>query len=481
MTMRIRTLLGLLVLGAVGAVVCAAEPDVARLVGQLGSDSYAEREDAVRLLDAAGGPALPALRKAAQSDEPEVRRRAAGLVRRIERRLENTKLLSASTVRLVFKDTPIPEAVARFSEAVGGDLRLDGDAAKLAGRRITLDTGEVPYWEAFDRFCREAGLVEKPRGSARERDTVAMEQVIIFNGQVIRPSEPPDTRITLTEGKPTELPTATVGPVRIRALPPGTLVAGASRIEGEFLLGLDAAVDPRMRWEKLLGVRVHKALDDQGQELTGIVTPPAERSVRTTTSSSVVIMSGRSSQPSEDTRQAAVRLRAGAKSAKKLAEVSGTVSALVLLPAEKMLTVDDILKAAGKSTDGVAGSAVKVVEVTKEESGLIRLRAHVQPPVSEMADGTPLYFTTRVIVRGQMVGDEPAALHGAGYSLLDDKGQAYQFVDVETPSTRGGGPREVILTFLQKKGQGEPAQLEFRARRGVVIDVPFTLKDVPLP
>lgn len=477
--MRIRILLGVLVLGGVVST-RAAEPNVVRLIGQLGSDTYADREDAGKALEAAGAAALPLLRKAAEGDDPEVRRRAAGLVRRIERRIENAKLLVAPRVRLLFKDVPVAEAINRLSEAVGGDVRFDGDAARIAGRRITLDTGEVPYWEAFDHFCREAGLVEKLRTASRERDNGSVEQVIIFNGQVIRTNEPPDNRILLTDGKPAPLPTATLGPFRVRALPPGTPVPGASKVEGELLVGLDAAVDPRLRWDRLLSLRVRKAVDDQGQELTAVVTPPAERAARSSTTSSVVIVNGRTSRTEDESRQVGVRLRAGSKAAKKLTELSGTASVLVLLPAEPLLTVDDVLKASGKTTDGVAGSAFKVVEVTKEGNGLVRLKAHVQPPESEMADGLPLYFTTRVVVRGQMLGDEPAPLHGASYALRDEKGQAYQLVDVDTPSSRGG-PREVILTFLQKNGQGEPAKLEFSARRGVVIDVPFTLTDVPLP
>src|SRR5947209_7495756 len=69
----------------------AAPPDpggINRLIRLLGSPQFAEREAATRALDKAGEPALSALRKAAGSDkDPEIRRRAAMLVERIEDRL----------------------------------------------------------------------------------------------------------------------------------------------------------------------------------------------------------------------------------------------------------------------------------------------------------------------------------------------------------------------------------------------------------
>jgi RNA polymerase sigma factor (sigma-70 family) len=56
------------------------------LVGRLGSDQYAEREAAGKELEAVGAPALDALRKAATTgDDPEVRRRAAEVFKRIRR------------------------------------------------------------------------------------------------------------------------------------------------------------------------------------------------------------------------------------------------------------------------------------------------------------------------------------------------------------------------------------------------------------
>jgi RNA polymerase sigma factor (sigma-70 family) len=65
------------------------DPDaerIAKLIDQLGSDRFAEREAASRELDRLGAAALGALRKAIQSSDPETRRRAEALVKKIESR-----------------------------------------------------------------------------------------------------------------------------------------------------------------------------------------------------------------------------------------------------------------------------------------------------------------------------------------------------------------------------------------------------------
>src|SRR5262245_29525086 len=61
---------------------------IATLIRQLGHDEYAKREEASEALDAIGKPALDALRKAANTDDdPEIRFRAARIVRAVTGRL----------------------------------------------------------------------------------------------------------------------------------------------------------------------------------------------------------------------------------------------------------------------------------------------------------------------------------------------------------------------------------------------------------
>src|SRR5262249_2872619 len=142
----------------------AAEPPDAKtidkLVERLGSEDFTDREKAATDLDACGAAALPALRKAAESKDAEISKRSAELVAKIEKRVESERLLAPKRVHLIYKDTPIAEAVADFAKKSGYPLTLSDPENKLADRKITLDTGDVTFWQAFDQFCTKADLIE---------------------------------------------------------------------------------------------------------------------------------------------------------------------------------------------------------------------------------------------------------------------------------------------------------------------------------
>src|SRR5262245_53300234 len=77
---------------------------VRSLIEQLGSPRYATRARATRLLDQLGQRALPTLQEVARAQDPEVGRRAEGLVKKITRRLEAAQVLAGRRVRLAYKN-----------------------------------------------------------------------------------------------------------------------------------------------------------------------------------------------------------------------------------------------------------------------------------------------------------------------------------------------------------------------------------------
>jgi HEAT repeat protein len=85
--------LAALVVGASASIASADEWRIARLVRQLGAESFEERERATRELLEIGGPALAALRDAAASTDAEIARRAKACIPEIER---NERGLSAA-------------------------------------------------------------------------------------------------------------------------------------------------------------------------------------------------------------------------------------------------------------------------------------------------------------------------------------------------------------------------------------------------
>jgi hypothetical protein len=132
---------------------------IAKLVKQLGSDDKDEVAKATRELEQIGSAALPALRAAAKDGEGEVKTRAEALVKKLETK-DADKILAPTKVKLVFKETPLADAIAEFNKKSGYTITLHDPDKKTKDRTVTLDTGEVTFWEAFDKFCNKADLVE---------------------------------------------------------------------------------------------------------------------------------------------------------------------------------------------------------------------------------------------------------------------------------------------------------------------------------
>src|SRR5262249_51842428 len=150
-------------------------------------------------------------------------------------------------------------------------IQVEGDKAKLDARKITLDTGDVPFWHAYEAFCHAAGLVEKPPAPVQNGDQVVVWQAGAGArmagrrrfARTVRYQSEADVAAAavLIEGKSVDLPTDREGAVRIRALPPNTPVPGAVKAEGEALLALDVQCDPHLIWHGLISMRVQKAID----------------------------------------------------------------------------------------------------------------------------------------------------------------------------------------------------------------------------
>src|SRR5579884_961485 len=424
-------------LGLVAAVPAAPTPGadasaVDKLIGQLGSADFEERDQATGALEAIGEPALDALRKAASSHaDAEVRMRAGMLVRTIELRATSSSVLKPRRVHLVYKDVPVPEAVADFARKTGYAIVLNDPENKLAERKITLDTGDVTFWEAFDQFCDKAGLVEdaanglrfRPGGPIRRGPVIqpvplpaqpvppqgagqafqVQIQVQVQQGGVVQlqPIAPgaggaggavwvgPGVgvgpggarEIILTDGTPKALPTDASGSVRVRAVDDRRFGDAPT---GEYLIALQITPEPRLQLQNVTGVTVDRAVDDHGQMLTqaaeAVPPPPVvQPGVGGVARPGVV---GRPILLRDSIHQyAAVRLKQGGKASKALKELSGTLSAQVLTEPKAGVTADDILKAAGKTFKSEDGSGyVKVLEVSKTGDDQISVRIEYQQP-----------------------------------------------------------------------------------------------------
>jgi len=546
--MRTRSLLPLLALGF-GLAVAAApapavdkpeKPDAARiskLVTQLGSDDFDDREKASAELAVIGEPALDALRLAVKSTDEEVHKRAETLVSAIEKRVESKNALAPRRVHLVYKDTPVKEAVEDFKKKSGYNITLQDPENKLKDRTVTLDTGDSTFWQALGQFCDKAGLKEAEAGDLTPKPLPpvgaprpaggpvigvgpALPPVVVVRPGVVAPAAPADG-VILIDGKSEALPTDASSAVRVQALPKADSFGPAP--DGELQIALRLSLEPKLQWQGVDKATVTKAVDDQKQELTqtstdatpanpvggpaggpvfGPVPPGAGLIARPLPVLGVPIGQGGARQ------DILVHLKKGDKAAKSLTELAGTITATVLGETTPIITATEILKAKDKVFKGGENGQLKIVEVSKTDGGQITIQVELQPPSDVVPVGGagpvgPIW--RRPIRRVPLPGAAPAvpgaapaavgvaivigpggfgpAMSGAGgLGLVDDKGDPIKQISLglRRQVINGVLSTQYVLIYQAEKGQ-EPAKLIYSGRKVLNVEIPFALKDVPLP
>lgn len=471
----------------------AVADKVARLVADLGSDDYETRTRAAEQMEALGPVVAPALQRATASADPEVRRLALGVAEKIARKMEAAEVLEPKRFRLAYRDVPLHVAVQDFSRVTGAQINLEG--VKSGDRKITLDTGYTSFWDAFDKFCAAAGLSEKLFDTpAGEGDQVSyyggMGRRRIYYGRGGPTSDViPALRngqFVLTEGKPAPRPMFQAGALRFRALPPGTSLGRVSTIKGdkEIVFGLEVIPEPSLAWEKVQSLRIDKAIDDQGQSL--IATQAFLNTDAPGNDWDDIMVWGGDYYGGGEVRNNAgqrvpLRLALARKPSSVLKELSGVATVKMQTSTQAIATVENILKAGGKSVKGSDGSFLKVVEVKSEEGGKLTLHVQVDQAPQEAANFNPWGFR-RMFWPG-MHGDDGGADNSVSTGqlvLFDARGHLVRLVSKEMIPDENGVTEEYNFVYQIAKGQPEPAKLVLQGRRAVTIDVPFTLKDVSL-
>lgn len=150
--------------------------DVGELVSRLGSSRFADRAAASTKLETLGEVALPAIEKAIDGTDPEVRIRAARLRKKIE-----AAVLGRPT-QIIFEKGDVPFGLAVASLATPGSNRVEwhpGSPDRSRGVISLHDRGPIPFWSAIDRLCR-AGDLHYLRPSASESGGTGGTQFRLF-------------------------------------------------------------------------------------------------------------------------------------------------------------------------------------------------------------------------------------------------------------------------------------------------------------
>lgn len=587
--------LGLLGAAWMGQAADKVEPArIARLIEQMGSADFEDREKATVELGKIGLPALPSLREALKSTDPEVRRRAADLVSKMQREIESKTLLTPSKVRLTYKDTPLSEAIKDFGQKTGYQIALFDPEGKLADRTITLDTGETTFWQAFDLFVAKAGLTEAtaedylkqpvvpgvappnqvppirvapikinpirriqiqpvPQAQPKEKPAENQPQQKPAEDQPVKkpvqrrrqavqaqiapaaplpavapailPVAPPQAfpqpgQITLKPGKPETLPADYSTAVRVRAQVP----ADQPGAKDQLSLTLEATPEPKLQWQNTLGVKIDRAMDDQGQLLEHL---PGDQPVNPRNVNAAILRARRMKlvgvTPSVEFP---VTLKKAAKPSAMIKELTGTIQAEVLVPAEEVTA--NLVKAEGKTFKGKDGASIQVIGVQEGNAsyqitislsdpmggnlpgaggiqilpinralpippppapvppnapglGAFQVQAPAQGRVQVQVQGAQIIIQGNGVVIGR--GGLGMPTGGSSLKVLDEKGNVLQQTGMQTQLRRGAGGLERQYTIMVKAapGQGKPTRLVYASQKSVTLDIPFSLKDIPLP
>jgi hypothetical protein len=254
--------------------------------------------------------------------------------------------------------------------------------------------------------------------------------------------------------------------------------------DGEKVLPLEVTPEPGMGWQGLVSVRVTTALDDRGQALTQTVVHSGNGDAGG--NMEMMWMWGSPYGGYEtplNPLHVPLRLKTGQLPARTVTDLKGTVSARVLTPLEPLLTIEDVSRATGHTEQNGNGASLKILEVKQLSSGEVKLRVQLQPPVADAdADVAGMGRQWRInravwmMAGRQDVGEIPSL------ELQDARGQLFTRINPEaTRVVANGIPQELDLTFQPHSGQAAPARLVYFVRRSVIVEVPFTLKDVALP
>lgn len=433
-----------------------------RLIAQLGSDQFAEREAAARELARLGPPVLEALRKASANPDLEIRRRAARLIPEIERRAEIDSLLTPTRIHLAYGGTVLPEAVADFSRRSGLPIELMDSERRLAGRKLTLDTGNTAWWRAFDALCHAGRLVPVKDMLEALPDSLPCSPHCYNVG------------MRLTSGTSEALATDYVGAFHVEARPAWVLSDGQPTPEDVHALALRVWPEPKVHWQSVQGLRIDKAVDDAGQvlRLKGDIKPSALEGV-----GEYVI----------------VRLGKGGRPAKALKELAGHVTLRASTGPRALLSVDNLLKVTGPTEREAHGVYLKILDV-KQGGGELTLRlqlkvaADVIPArspkrVNVAADVIPARSPIRANKEDLVVGftNSPRS----GIVVLDAKGNRLPLPETTTmryqASAKGMAPvvSEYELTYQLPPGSAAD-KLVYYGMRTVAIDLPIRLRDITL-
>lgn len=479
--------------------VVAGEPSAstpAQLVEQLGSEDFRQREAAAAALTQAGPGAIPALREAAKSNDPEVRQRAGAILVKLQRAATSSEKLAPKKVKLDYKDAPLGAAFNDLRTRTGLNLALDPARLGDPFRKVTCATGEVTVWEALDAFCAAAGLREEFRDELElPQQQARVSGYMAYPAPAVGLDAVP---ITLVEGKPRRVPGDRRTAVRVLVLPPSFPGHRVTLGTGETTLCLDITPAPGLNWQEVSAVKISRLIDDAGRAGGAANPRPAELPQEFFEGGGViggrVVVLGAGLGGRFDSRFGLsgfpravanprvhpVALKLATPAAKSLKRLEGSVFGEITLPNQTLITVNDPAKNVGVAFDGPGDVRFTVLSLNATGEGTrVQLLLECPAPWSAGARrgcNPGGLWPEYPLPNGSI--PTPHALDAAGKPMQHGPLSAN---GLSSFARNDGQAMTYRYDWTFRKQDGTPAKFIVIGPRPVVVEIPFALENVALP
>ena len=423
---RLAIALGLLLAGLPAFAADPPPPSIDKLVEQLGSPSFPARERASKQLRERGPVVLPALRKALESKDEEVRKRAESLIPAME---IDEALLPKRVTLAKGADSSI-KFLQDISKQTGYKVELQGTAVGGLGTPIALT--DVPFWDAIEQVGKASGTIP----------SYESYQKMIY----MRPAAGRSPFVNVR------------GPFRLEATwfhedRDVDLTQAKSGTDGwrnsKLTMAVNVLAEPRLTFLKVHPAKVEEALDADGKSLL-----EPEDATRT----AALQRSARGTFRGESLISSDVRIRRASETAKTVKVLRGTIPVQTILIRKPVVVTSKVLESGG-TTFRAGNDSILIKQVTNQ--GGANIWVEMQVPRFE---------------------NDPYRQWNERFHLEDDAGNKFNM--------NGGGSssngREFTISLyfsppFNNKKVGAPAKLVFED--WVVHDhaIPFEFRDVPLP
>ncbi len=395
---------------------------VARLIRQLGSSDFSERQAADDQLAKLGHQSRSQLEQALSDDDVEIRLRA----KRLLEKLKIEELFAAGRVELLAQGLPASKVLQALAAQSGNHIHIGDPYGNFSEKILNADYAATSYWEVVDDICSQTGNRVRPHYDLHTPG------------------------IVVSAGAPGNYPRAYAGPVRAQ-------ITSARR---SFIEELNYE-EHKAELNHSFNVNLQFTWEDRFR-IVGFATQP--ELVEAVTDNNVVVSA---TQPSGGGWNATTRGLRQVTASLKLNPVPVTAKTL------EVFRIKWGLIAVGEPAV-LEIAPLEPEKLYSQDDLAVRVDAIEQQPTAK--------YTLSLNLARDLAMPEPHEIIFQEYEaeLLDTQGRAFRLQSQTHALTERGV--QLKVTFLGESAESEPKSLKLRypslrASR----DVELVFRNVPLP